>query len=677
MNDLKKKVDISVIIGFKDWGLERLEHSIRSIHGSLENFDHEVVIADYGSEDPISISEMAERSNAVHARISTDGEWSRSRALNAGVRASSGDIILATDADMLFTPMALARSVEKIQENPQQIVILQCRDLPVGYSHERVKESGFNWDLFEEISLIRPRWGMGGLVAVSRENWERLRGWDERMHTYGGEDIDFAKRAQKFGARIFWLDEPGVHMYHIWHPSSSLSAARSAEATAAIANNRAIHMSDPTFARNLVTAKYLPSKIIPVVTVFLTLDNTDQHGVDRTIASILLQTVSDIEVIVLGGGNGISIPDDGIVPEIKQADSFAEALQKARGTFLMSSSAGEIWKPNRVEQLLQVWKVNCGVVSDCSYEKLYDEKRNLLATRPIERSEVLPNSCLVMTRLVPINGTQDWSEAITGVFATGTQWIQLSEFGYVTEISLEFEEMVAQGRKSFLQSLETAATISGIQLPSSASNNKPLNHPSSDEFFDCFGQPPYQFHLSGECTDQRMQSLPFNAAKRISSWSVLTEQGREIKSISKFETSSLLGFAIANKLAKNADSDIFIAEEINTRSISDISSTLKIFSKDSEIVYGTRDGGLWLVAYAAQYETDTAQWGALKELFESSVGATTVLSRKLALNEDHYNLLAVRFTCEDMLNVSNTAAKIPQQYSKEIYEVQNTWKAMV
>ena len=56
---------VSVIIGFKDWGLERLELSIRSIHDSLEGIQHEVVISDYGSEDTASIAESAQRAGAA------------------------------------------------------------------------------------------------------------------------------------------------------------------------------------------------------------------------------------------------------------------------------------------------------------------------------------------------------------------------------------------------------------------------------------------------------------------------------------------------------------------------------------------------------------------------------------------------------------------------------------
>ena len=74
---------VSVIIGFKDRGLGRLEMSIRSIHDSLAEIDHEIIISDYGSADTAAIASLAERVSAHHEVVKTDGEWSAARARNA------------------------------------------------------------------------------------------------------------------------------------------------------------------------------------------------------------------------------------------------------------------------------------------------------------------------------------------------------------------------------------------------------------------------------------------------------------------------------------------------------------------------------------------------------------------------------------------------------------------
>lgn len=410
-------VRVSVVIGFKDWGVERLELSIRSIQGSLGMIPHEVVIADYGSEDPTPIADVAAATGARHEIVDTDGEWSRSRALNSGVRAARGEIILATDADMIFSPRALARVVEQLDRHPQEIVILQCRDLPVGFSHERVREVGFDWDLFASIGQIRPRWGMGGLVGVSRAQWNRLRGWDERMHTYGGEDIDFGKRSQYSGARIDWLDEPGVAMYHIWHPSSGKEASRSPAAVAAIAENRRIHTSDPTFARNLVSHRYLPADLPPVLSVFCFADGADDGTVERTVASLLGQSVHDVEVLLVGGD--AERFDD---PRVVNAEGL---ISEIRGEFCAQAVPGDIWLEDRAEVLLSAWEHGFGLISDFKVlyilghsGELIDEPEAVRTTVPISSATV------VRTRVVAgLDDTiSDWSEIVRSAALTGARW---------------------------------------------------------------------------------------------------------------------------------------------------------------------------------------------------------------------------------------------------------------
>lgn len=449
---------VSVVIGFKDWGLERLELSVRSIHDSLEGIDHEVVISDYGSEDSAAIADAAQRVDAVHEIVETNGEWSRSRALNAGVRASRGEIILATDADMLFTPRALRRVVEQLDRHPQEVVILQCRDLPVGYSHEVVAREGFDWRRFTAIGQIRPRWGMGGLVGVRRELWGRLRGWDERMHTYGGEDVDFGKRAQKIGARIDWLDEPGVGMFHIWHPSSGASAARSAAATAAIAENRRIHTEDNTFARNRVNARYLPDSLPPLVSVLLA-PGDDLADLRRTVASLLHQTVTDIEVIVHGVAAPVSSD-----PRVRSSDGAGPS-----GTFVTCTSAGDVWGAERLEHLLSLWQPGAGLLSDVTSQRLLDVDGSELTTRAALR-ETLPDarSTLVRRELLraPAEVTPSgWSAAVQSVAATGARWVVSPESRRITTATLQTDESLAARRAQESRELADLLQRCGLVPP--------------------------------------------------------------------------------------------------------------------------------------------------------------------------------------------------------------------
>lgn len=244
------EIDVSVVIGFKDWGLERLELSIISLNNAFGSLRGEVVISDFGSEDWEPIRDLANRHGAVYQRTPNAIGWSRSRAINAGYAQSRGRILVATDADMLFSPRSMELIVERIDRDPHLSVVLQCRDLPEGFSHENSDVISQNWKLLETVSQIRPRWGMGGMFAATRERVMNVGGYDNRMHTYGGEDLDFAQRIRRSGSPLLWIEDPEVRMYHIWHAPTISTVSQTAEGTEAVAFNRSILKNDYTWKRN-------------------------------------------------------------------------------------------------------------------------------------------------------------------------------------------------------------------------------------------------------------------------------------------------------------------------------------------------------------------------------------------------------------------------------------------
>lgn len=246
-------MSVSVVIGFKDWGLERLLLSIRSLREALLLIEGEVIVSDYGSTTfaPGELKEIVEREGALYVRTDTDGTWSRSRAVNAGFRIASGQVLIATDADMLFTPESIKRIHDTVVLDPNQAVILQCRDLPEAFDHISISSNHPSWETLASVAQIRPRWGMGGMFAVHRETLAQVGGYDNRMHTYGGEDIDLATRVRRSGRKIHWIEDPHVRMYHIWHEPTINTVNQTRSGKEAVSHNRKILAEDPTWKRNV------------------------------------------------------------------------------------------------------------------------------------------------------------------------------------------------------------------------------------------------------------------------------------------------------------------------------------------------------------------------------------------------------------------------------------------
>lgn len=297
-----RQVDVSVVIGFRDWGLRRIRLAVQSIRASFGRFNGEVIISDYGSIDPKANEALAEELGCLY--VYTPAEvWSRSRALNAGFAISHGELLVSTDADMIFSPRSFERIVETSRKQSQAAFFLQCRDLPEGMDDAWVENHSGAWEELERRSRLRPRWGMGGMMAISRQGFFEIRGFDERFHTYGGEDLDFAQRARRAGFKTVWVNHPAVRMYHMWHPPTRAIVDQTEEGRATVERNRDIVYNDPSFVRNYLSWEHRPADAPPLVTVAICTHNrADLIG--ESVQSVLFQTMQDFEIVVVDdGGN--------------------------------------------------------------------------------------------------------------------------------------------------------------------------------------------------------------------------------------------------------------------------------------------------------------------------------------------------------------------------------------
>lgn len=297
-----QSVTYSVVIGFKDWGLERLALTLTHLVRQVADSGGEVVVSDYGSVDGEAVRTVCEESGARYVYTRTDGVWSRSRALNAGFAISRGEYLIATDADMLFSPTSMPRILEHLQSAPNTFLLLQCRDLPQRFDTEGLTGKETNWQELDSVSRFRPRYGMGGMIAFSRDAYLLLRGFDERMAVYGGEDIDFANRLRRAGYAMVWEEDPQVRMYHVWHPSSRKASEATDEGAHRVNANAQIILNDETYIRNVSRWRHQPLDAKPVASIVICTRNRSEYLGDA-VYSALSQTVKDIEVIVVDDGS--------------------------------------------------------------------------------------------------------------------------------------------------------------------------------------------------------------------------------------------------------------------------------------------------------------------------------------------------------------------------------------
>jgi glycosyltransferase involved in cell wall biosynthesis len=203
---------LTIVIGFRNWGLDRLAVSLAA-HKRKAPYC-KIIVVDFGSADADAVKECALQNEARYLRVDAP-IWSRAQALNAGVQAAETPFVLVSDADIIFASGVYDACIDALKRDPRSCVISQCWDLPPSIGCEQ--SASLSDRELTILSSVRPRWGMGGCCAFRKEVWEHIRGFDNRLLVWGGEDNDFVNRLRAIGIVPRWLDKADQRIFHIHH----------------------------------------------------------------------------------------------------------------------------------------------------------------------------------------------------------------------------------------------------------------------------------------------------------------------------------------------------------------------------------------------------------------------------------------------------------------------------
>ena len=149
----------------------------------------------------------------------TDEIWNRSRALNIGIQAATGQIVMCTDCDMIFAPDFLKTALDTISDSDgQTLVLCACRDLPESLAEQRWSVDDFP-RLLQAAPSYRKGGGTGACQVACRQWFVDVRGYDEKYVFWGYEDKNLVRRASKSGLALRWIHDR-TQMLHQWHPTT-------------------------------------------------------------------------------------------------------------------------------------------------------------------------------------------------------------------------------------------------------------------------------------------------------------------------------------------------------------------------------------------------------------------------------------------------------------------------
>lgn len=234
---------LTAVVAFHDMGREapRTLHTLAPVYQrGVAADDYEVIAVDVGSEPPLD--EAMVRSHGPNFRLlRTARAPSPAAAINAAIRASDAEtVMVCIDGARMLTPGIVRFSLAARSGFPGRLVVtpslhlgpkVQNESMLEGYGQaveDRLLES-VDWrrdgyELFRIGCLAQSSlagWlgplGESNCMTISRADWDRLGGYEERFVSPGGGLVnpDFLERAcDLLGPPVALLGEATFHQFH-------------------------------------------------------------------------------------------------------------------------------------------------------------------------------------------------------------------------------------------------------------------------------------------------------------------------------------------------------------------------------------------------------------------------------------------------------------------------------
>ena len=149
--------------------------------------------------------------------------WRKSWAFNVGVREARAGIVVCHDADIL-APRDYGREILRLMASGFEAVFPQRFLFNLGREDTEavVREGRLSESVLPE--RIRQNW-RGGTLAIQREAYARIGGFDEQFTGWLGEDFEFYDRCSLLRTSYHGF----IPFIHLWHPEQASKSGEERE----------------------------------------------------------------------------------------------------------------------------------------------------------------------------------------------------------------------------------------------------------------------------------------------------------------------------------------------------------------------------------------------------------------------------------------------------------------
>lgn len=238
----------SVIIPTRG-GAQRLPRLIRAL-AAQDCTDFEVIPVLDGDIDGSEgvLDSLAQETGLEIRAVVFPENRGRSAALNAGIEASRGEVLIRCDDDLEPQPNYVAEHVRIHKESPVPLgVVGPCRNILPDGAYARVygrpaSEKGLSALLRTPPNRTWMHWA--GNVSVTQSVAALNGGYDERYRKYGWEDVDYGYRLSRNGIKLV-ISPDLVTPHHMAATNTRIRALRALHSSAAQKQFEEIHGKAP------------------------------------------------------------------------------------------------------------------------------------------------------------------------------------------------------------------------------------------------------------------------------------------------------------------------------------------------------------------------------------------------------------------------------------------------
>lgn len=201
---------ITIIYPFRNRELNRIKNSLDSL-ANQSNKEFNVLFVDYGSDLEIAsvVKELLKKYEFVKYIYSyhISQPWSRSKAINIGLRSTKTEHVFIADIDIIFH----SRFIDLLYELKKEKKNFYFQ---VGYLNESESKELKKFENYTIVSKSIPEGK--GLSFFKLDYLLKIDGYDEFFHFWGAEDQDVHFRLQNAGFHSEFYNKE-ILLLHQWH----------------------------------------------------------------------------------------------------------------------------------------------------------------------------------------------------------------------------------------------------------------------------------------------------------------------------------------------------------------------------------------------------------------------------------------------------------------------------